>query len=503
MNSLLFGPAPSKWIGYSDNSQPNRLDGVAVWNIIMRRAVGGVPRLYRFGDYVKWGEPIQTLLDMAKSSSPNEIADLALIDAFFGAGVTGFPEIPGGWSGQHAGQQPPTIDTCKRIVAVNPYALYGAARDNAEREQGTCRGLYPNFDNPFFWPPPYDMSWFSGQDIASRSTFISPNAPGGVAALNMRAPGNMWGIDTAEGGASWGTDRLQVMNAMNAERAMHDYPWPKLGSSRFVRSIWAETKGRGEDATGGVTPWQAFKSFVLATPRPLSQSEMKTFITLTLVKYWNAISDEVSSYLENKERQDKRDGIVRGIAMFAMGGIMSLLAPAIIGTIFGVFQKTLTAYDKAAASAGLVKMSKQFEESNAAFAAELSRVAGLIDGSTAAAEQASNPSAVELEALAEKPGAYDVLIEGKKVASEKNAETAAATAIARSSAGDRIEILFQGKSMGLFIRTPDGTSAVPKEKEEIIRQAKHEDLVKLVGGEVKSASSWLIPAALAAVLAFR
>ena len=82
-------------------------------------------------------------------------------------------------------------------------------------------------------------------------------------------------------------------------------------------------------------------------------------------------------------------------------------------------------------------------------------------------------------------GQYDVVVEGQKVASVGSIDDATKAALAFSKPGDRVEILFNGQSTGLRLRTSQGTTSVPPDTEAQIRAMTHDQVVTIVANAEK------------------
>jgi hypothetical protein len=127
------------------------------------------------------------------------------------------------------------------------------------------------------------------------------------------------------------------------------------------------------------------------------------------------------------------------------------------------------AYKAKEAADGMVRIAKQFSATDAAFAAEIERVAQRFQREAAEAAAQAEMSEVEAEAVAEQPKAYDVYVEGVKVGTVKNPEEAVALGRDKSTPGDRIEILFGGEPTRLFVRSASGIHLIPKEMEADVK----------------------------------
>jgi hypothetical protein len=101
---------------------------------------------------------------------------------------------------------------------------------------------------------------------------------------------------------------------------------------------------------------------------------------------------------------------------------------------------------------------------------------------------------------------YDLVVEGINVGSFSRLEDATAAAMRSTTPGDRFEILYNGKTMGLHVRTTDGSVDVPPDLDSQVRLLSRDKMGQFVAKaetETKSTSSawWLLPIAGAAVIA--
>src|ERR1700687_4700991 len=77
-------------------------------------------------------------------------------------------------------------------------------------------------------------------------------------------------------------------------------------------------------------------------------------------------------------------------------------------------------------------------------------------------------------------GTYDVVVEGQKVATVGSLNDASTTALQSASTGDRFEIMLNGQTTGLKLRTSKGSIAVPANSDAQVRALTHAQVVALV-----------------------
>lgn len=100
-------------------------------------------------------------------------------------------------------------------------------------------------------------------------------------------------------------------------------------------------------------------------------------------------------------------------------------------------------------------------------------------------------------------GNYDVWIEGKKVTTVGSAEAAAEVVGQMAQRADRVEVMYNGQSTGMRVKTDEAYVDVPPEAVEATRNASHEQMVEVVDKAEKKGGfpGWiLIPVAAGAAL---
>lgn len=392
---------------------------------------------------------LEVMSAVRTSPTQAELADLGLADAFFGAPLPA-PVYDSGRA------MTVRIEECR--ASAQRYGVTPAADPIAQ----ACNAAFPGYTNPFFYT-------------------MRPELPG-----PPRDRGSSWEIARD---APWGRARRDMMNALAAEPEINAYPWPS--PPHLVARFWSKYG------------WRGLRNFVLSHERPIDRMAVRTAITMSLLKDWDAIVGDIEDYLKKKERKQRRRGIVKAIAGIALGAVFAIFAPAIISNVVQLGISAMDAANKIKAAVGVAKVARQFEKSDAAFAAELDRVATELDAQAAANEKAAPPTQAEIEALAEEEGAYEVRVEGKPVGVASTPEEASALALEKSSSGDRIQVYYHGKSQGLFLRVAEGVVAVAPEKEpEILAASPSELRAQTAAVRTERAFPWgvVVPAAAAFLL---
>lgn len=93
-------------------------------------------------------------------------------------------------------------------------------------------------------------------------------------------------------------------------------------------------------------------------------------------------------------------------------------------------------------------------------------------------------------------GVFDIMVEGKKLGTAANLDDAVEAALGATISGDRFEILANGQSMGLRVRTSDGAIEVPADIEAQVRampRAKMGEFVAQAEAEMAAAAGGGFP----------
>ena len=301
---------------------------------------------------VDWPSNVVEMFRAIRSSpSPDEISDLGLIDAFFGR---------------------------------------KAPRTEVEYDSSTAQPTQPDpfAGDVFFYPPMPSEPLLYGYRTAPASVMTTSdemaftNGVVGKAPLTPRI--RAWAIDPD---APWSRVKGQLLNALVAEEVLAGYPWPappNLVSTFYNARAWSE-----------------FRNFVLSVARPLAPNEIRTSITFGIIRNFEGISSDIENYSKQKEKKMKRKAIVKAIATAVIGVAFSIFAPSVISNIIKLGMEVMNTVEKIKVAVGMAKTAKQFQESDAAFAAEVDRVAAEFDAQAAENERAAQPSPDELEALRE------------------------------------------------------------------------------------------------------
>jgi len=103
------------------------------------------------------------------------------------------------------------------------------------------------------------------------------------------------------------------------------------------------------------------------------------------------------------------------------------------------------------------------------------------------------PAEVPPPPPAEQGGSFESIVEGKSIGTFGSADEAYSAILANSQVGDRFEIIANGKTMGLAVRTADGAVEVPPEAEAKMRTLTPEQSQAIVQKAEASPSGGGIP----------
>lgn len=162
----------------------------------------------------------------------------------------------------------------------------------------------------------------------------------------------------------FGDLRVAVRNAEQAFRALEqDYPWGALGPEDLMISSWREF---------------AFAGFqdLIHSAEPVPRFRFLDYITLSLLKDFEAIMDRVEAKAEKKVRLAQRRAVTR---MLVMTGLSFGIGAAVAGpALAGVLKLSLGQVDKVAqakTAKSLEDLVSEFQADHSPFAAEIQRTA--------------------------------------------------------------------------------------------------------------------------------
>lgn len=394
-----------------------------------------------------------------------------------------------------------------------------------------------------------------------------------------------WGIK--------GTESVGLINFENIQkmvRVVSAYPWPNPGplfSLEWTKKILDRLRKIAHE------------------PTDVSEEDIRTWVTLTLMEKFDAIVRDVNDYMEDQAKADKRRALIRAIAMIALSAAMVVTLPVALSATFGVALTAVKTVDRVKAARALAEASKEFEKTDFEFSQELERVAMLLDEDAARAVLTGGPTLIEKAdqiiapsppppppptptesvtptakvavgpnrltakvlrksvGLTWNPGKYvsgyvvkrsyegkgykeigkvvanvttyadsnveydrtyfytvqgvqssetahggeltgstntvkisipkpkpdyEVVIDGRSAGFAETLEKVTALALEVSVPGDRVQILYRGEPVGLFIRTAGGMVRVPPGKEEAVLSASKDDILRLIDAAQRKAA---------------
>ena len=394
---VFWSPTPLQGneIFLGQNGQENRLLEVPVDYILERRqlarflqpggtigstqTVSGRERFSgRFQNLPVWDWPadiFQALVAVANNPTPEEIEDLALIDAFF------YGPYPERLATRRQQQSAPAgILMCK---GRGYRGLPAGVTDLLPRY--IDRDIQPDYkalpQNPFFCPPPYPMpqpqTFWVWKDQKARYFGISNKA-------------------------LWGDVRHAVQASVTFLEALVDYPFPRPIS--VMPGIWY-WKLKGDI--------QNYVAMDMIHTVPLD----RMWITIATTMNYDEISAKIIKELKEKAKRKKRKAIIKKIAFGLTLGVISLgVGQALAGIIPAGIPVGATEIASATTQAiemgvdyrdrkqmaeAMEKVAKQFERDDPRFAEEARKTAETFEFLSAEAERAAELAQDEAEAIAE------------------------------------------------------------------------------------------------------
>jgi len=367
-----------------------------------------------------------TLFRVMQSPSPEELADLGLLDAFY---------------------------------------------------ERSCAPPLPLYRRVFFCPAkPALPPWTPALHRTSpRLEWGTPE----LAPLRVR----FWDFDESW---TWREFRRAIQNSFTADQTLSRYPWP--APAQYSHIYWNEIVGPELRR-------------IVREGQVVTEEELRIFITITFLQNYDAIAARINEWMKVKEEHEKRHKLIKSIAALALGAMFSLAAiPTVLAQGFKAVLNGMQALQKIEAAKAMVRIAKQFAASDAAFAGEVERVAFLLDREAAEAARRDPLTPEEIEALTEEEGAYSVMIEGRTVGVARSISGAAELAKQKAVVGDRVEILYKGRLVGLFLVGPSGEILpVDRAQEERVRAMTHDEAARLATDveaeteEKETTLYWLVP----------
>lgn len=350
------------FIGQTEPAAPqkNRLLDVRT-NVILSRAALMVPEpsgglVSTVADYRKlfsgglvtpsgWTAEEKAALEaVAAAPTPEELADVILIDSFFPFMKKVTPEP------QRGVPTTPAFDLRSLVCEGKAIQL----------DRNSWRKTPPLSTSPFYCikPVPGLPSWLTSK------------------------PWEWFKLDPA---VKWGEQRLVTKNAKVLVDTLGAYPLPSPLSAG--PAIWYRVA-------------QEHLIQAVHDKWPLDPQLARFMITLIVLGTYEQASNEIMNYFEHEAKKKKRQAIINAIVM----AVFSLILPVIGAIYFGAVTSVIDANQARGAAQEMMKASKQFAETDAAFAEEIKKTAEIIDYQAAQEEAAKGLTPEEADAALE-PGA--------------------------------------------------------------------------------------------------
>jgi len=379
------------------------------------RLMGASAALEQFRRVIGWPPEVMGAFSaVLRGPYEDEVSELGFVDAFYAI--------------------PPEV----RLPAAPSSVLLISERVVSPQDPSALKD-FPYMTSQFFYPPPV------GIPPSGRFTYWSgPNAP--------RDRVQYWALDTSK---PWGDVRGPMVSALVAERAMSSYPWPS--PSNHVQVFW--TKRFGDQ----------FRRLILASPGA-REGDVRTAITLSIIQNYATILADVQEFMQAKEEKAAKMALFRMIAMGAVGLILIAVPgiPALLSTTVQSAMSSAGSAARAGAAGDMEKAAKQFAATDAAFAAEVDRVAEELDPVAAAHARGMPYTKEELAALMEEDGAYRVFVENRNVGVADTPDGASRLAAEKSVPGNRIRVFFKGSPAGVYVRTERDIVPVDPAQEDAV-----------------------------------
>jgi hypothetical protein len=326
---------------------------------------------FRQEDLRKWGsETLDQMAAVANGPSRTEISDLGVVDTFFGESILEDRQPKRDW---------PFL---RRLCGADPDRRMDRLlllRD--ESHQGL--NIAALQANPFFCTPPSEMprSWMF--------RYVSHGEAGF---------GKYFRIGVGE----WGDVRRQVRNTISLLTALADYPFPSPIS-----------------AAPGVWFWVLRDELVkfVKSDYDIHPELARLWVTLLTVENYNRVSSWVVAVLKDRAKRQKRKAIINkialGAALIVIGvGVGIALSTAIpVGSAVSsgqvgqaatkIIGQEMAYQERRQAAEDMEQVARQFEQDDAAFAAEARRAADTIDAMAAAETRSRGLAPEEEEAIRE------------------------------------------------------------------------------------------------------
>ena len=173
---------------------------------------------------------------------------------------------------------------------------------------------------------------------------------------------------------------------------------------------------------------------VFLDKRLRSQEDIRDFVTISILDNFNRIAEAANKYLKDLAKRKKKKAIIKGVLTLVLGIVLFVVAPAVILALYDSVYAVISARERIKAAKKLRDAAKLFKNTDAAFAAEIERVAA------------------KLEELAAEEG-----VTPEMVADEKSAVARAKEAAALAQTQKKAALQAAAMKSGQYVEAGDGT----------------------------------------------
>lgn len=337
-------------------------------------------------------DPYYRDLVLVKASpSQDEIADLGMADAFWGPSISPFdplfntPYDTGVTNYKGAlGNVTPAQARGYYMCSIPEWALsFPAGGYGASVPERPAVDVQPPSTEPFCCPPLPDLPDPYVPSVANYHFMTQGPYFAGIRFNRFPPRAAFW--DRAMG-SNWSEMKVLIPNYVEIERVLAWYPFPEP-----FRRDYAFILGKH------VIP--AIREFAqtayTANPAPLNETVIRIFLTMTVLSKFEAMANELNEYLEEQADNEKRNMIIRTVAVAVIGAVIGgALAAAAVGTT-----------TSAMVAKGIAGISQEFsKERTASLAKDIEAASEALKGDNAAFAKEVKFSSDILKFLSEETG---------------------------------------------------------------------------------------------------
>lgn len=326
------------------------------------------------------------LTQISMDPTADELADLAIIDGFFGVGLNP--------PSQYAVVPSLTPGVCKALSTSQ--AQLQAMIENAGSGERGGFGSY-NYkmtvaDAVAAWmvyaPQPQGRGWFAPKpgpsnatpdevDAIKNSNFFCETPNGYPDIVYWGGKGNYAGWFGIDGNQAWGNIKLQVKNAITIMSVIASYPFPPP-IDQYQAQFW-------------VTAMPDIQKLI-NIGSPVDPDAVRYWVTLSVVANYSAMVDRIQADLKRAAKKAKRKAMMAAIGLAIASIVAAFILPAVIAAAVAVIktvvQTEIDIQKRKEAAKQMADTAKLFEKDAPAFSAEVTKAGMMMD--EAAAIEASN-----------------------------------------------------------------------------------------------------------------